>query len=660
MAVGHLIAVVCALMAVTVVAGPRRPCATLAPSLCWHDSSAVYNITSHVPSHDQCCELCRSSERAKCQAWAFYNNPNTHAWECHLYQSTPAHTVEANCTSGFPSTAPPAHRKNLLFLQCDEMDGRVLDPRHPLSKVTRMPHLERLASRGVNFVNTYTPNPLCAPSRASMWTGRRSSSIQAWSNVKSLMSLVEDPTRPDPICARVTGYGPDTCVELGKRQNVSTSIKHTFESLGFDVSLNGKMDTGGGMGGGFHGSGHWTGEDQGGLYYPGCELHSWAATANISRPALYPLYGQNNWINTNSPNGGPFAQDWRTVDECVRFLRNYKASDPPFLLYCSVVDPHPPYYSNTTWFEFVNQTALNESIAASAASWPPRKGIHPADAYSSISEGVGLHALPDVAYPLALAYHGQTAETDHMMGLVLDALDNSAANNKTFTLFTADHGEMHLEHQLVEKMSMYEGSVRVPLIVAGPGIGGNRMVTNFTSLLDVFPTFLDLVGVAPPSFLHGLSLAPLLGLNTTQPAAFHRPAHVVSEYMGEESVAPTFMLRQGSLKLVVRSDGRNRDSRQGHHSQPHLAPQLFNVDDDPHEANDLASDHADIVNQLDDILRSVVDYDTVAGEVVLEGKTTAKRWASQFPAAEVESMFYAAYDGASAQDYATFQTWIGS
>ena len=91
--------------------------------------------------------------------------------------------------------ASPRTRPNILFLQCDEMDGRVLDPRHPLSKVTRMPNLARLAARGVNFVGTYAENPLCAPSRASTFTGRRTSAIRVWNNVKAIASLIDDPSR---------------------------------------------------------------------------------------------------------------------------------------------------------------------------------------------------------------------------------------------------------------------------------------------------------------------------------------------------------------------------------------------------------------------------------------------------------------------------------
>ena len=78
------------------------------------------------------------------------------------------------------------------------------------------------------------------------------------------------------------------------------------------------------------------------------------------------------------------------------------------------------------------------------------------------------------------AYHGCTAEMDAMMGQIMDALALSKAANETLTLFTADHGELHLEHRLVEKMSMFEGSARVPLIMAGPGVPEGSVVTNIT------------------------------------------------------------------------------------------------------------------------------------------------------------------------------------
>jgi arylsulfatase A-like enzyme len=90
-----------------------------------------------------------------------------------------------------------------------------------------------------------------------------------------------------------------------------------------------------------------------------------------------------------------------------------------------------------------------------------------------------------------------------MMGMVMNALAaNVPAAENAWTLFTSDHGEMHLEHRIVQKMSMYEGSARVPLIVAPPaGTPGARrgvVEATFVSLLDIFPTFCDIAGAVAP------------------------------------------------------------------------------------------------------------------------------------------------------------------
>jgi arylsulfatase A-like enzyme len=71
-----------------------------------------------------------------------------------------------SASAGLAAAAPK--RPNILFLMTDQMQGRVLDPAHPC----KTPHLDRLARRGVRFVNAYTPNPVCSPARASLMTGR--------------------------------------------------------------------------------------------------------------------------------------------------------------------------------------------------------------------------------------------------------------------------------------------------------------------------------------------------------------------------------------------------------------------------------------------------------------------------------------------------------
>lgn len=93
-------------------------------------------------------------------------------------------------------------------------------------------------------------------------------------------------------------------------------------------------------------------------------LHSWAQSANISKAAFARLDMPNNWIDTSHATS--FVSDWTTIANCERFLREpslHKPSSPLFFLYCSVVNPHPPYRSNATWEAYVNRDALSASLA---------------------------------------------------------------------------------------------------------------------------------------------------------------------------------------------------------------------------------------------------------------------------------------------------------
>ena len=91
-------------------------------------------------------------------------------------------------------------------------------------------------------MNNYCNSPLCAPSRSSMWTGRYVNNILTWSNVKSITATVDDPSKPDPTCAKIIGYGDEWCVNMGKEQNITTTIKQSMIDAGYNVTLYGKMD----------------------------------------------------------------------------------------------------------------------------------------------------------------------------------------------------------------------------------------------------------------------------------------------------------------------------------------------------------------------------------------------------------------------------------
>eukprot|EP01084_Bolivina_argentea_P249239 417134_1 len=405
-----------------------------------------------------------------------------------------------------------------------------------------MPNLRNLAKDGINFINSYTNSPVCVTSRSSMWTGRYVSNIQVWSNEKSLTAQVENPNKADPNCAKIVGYGEQICVELGRRQNVTTTIKQSMISADYNVQLFGKMDIGGGMSvtnttnaDGFHSpqNGNWSNKLNGSCsinntktYCAGEVIHFWTRQSNVTHGGmLSPPVG--NWININFAKGSSMeVHDETVMNNCVDYIHKYANSNEtkPFLMYCSMVNPHPPYFTNSTWLKYLNYTALNESYYGLLNNFNginSFNNMNHADKYTSISYNVGNinytdnSILPNWSYNLYQAYFASCATLDYMMGKIINKLKSYPDLYKnTLILYTSDHGELHLEHRSVEKTSMYEGSSRVPLIVSGPNIASNVIIqNNFTSLVDILPTFLDTANISYenkiyPKNLNGYSLSP--------------------------------------------------------------------------------------------------------------------------------------------------------
>ncbi|MBN3316773.1 ARSK Arylsulfatase, partial [Atractosteus spatula] len=137
---------------------------------------------------------------------------------------------------------------------------------------------------------------------------------------------------------------------------------------------------------------------------------------------------------------------------------------------------------------------------------------------------------------------------------ILLALRDSQLLSSTVLLFTSDHGELAMEHRQFYKMSMYEGSSHVPLLVMGPRVRAGLQVPQPVSLVDIYPTALDLAGIPLPGGLSGHSLLPLLSRDTP-PKGRPRPNWVLSEFHGSDVNASTYMLRTEQWKYIAYADG---------------------------------------------------------------------------------------------------------
>ena len=172
-------------------------------------------------------------------------------------------------------------------------------------------------------------------------------------------------------------------------------------------------------------------------------------------------------------------------------------------------------------------------------------------------------------------YYAMITYADRLLGQVLEALRATGQADDTVIVFTADHGDMLGERGLWYKMTFFEHSSRVPMILHWPGEFSPRRVAQNVSLVDLLPTFAELAddGTFDPVLpIDGTSLLELASGNTVG-----HPDTVFGEYMAEGTFQPAFMIRRGNYKYVACAGD---------------PPQLFDLSADPHELKNLAAESA--------------------------------------------------------------------
>lgn len=534
----------------------------------------------------------------------------------------------------FCLSLPTNKKHNILFLMCDSMDGRVLDPSSPVSQRMAMPNLRQLASEGTNFVRTYAESPQCVPSRASMFTGRYTHEIKAWSNEQGI-AVIPSTGEVDPTCKKF--YGEKLCRQWGKEQNVSATLFDSMKDNGYFMHLYGKVDVGAGLLGSENPS---QANATANGFHSGPSIGICTRSADIRRPTKpAPLDITDDTQNNVHP------EDWRMVDRCVEFLKNQDTAG--WMLYCSVNIPHPAFNTNATWLAHVNTSAIPRP------PWQDEDAMHPADSYMSQSKNVWGHGYSDQdVQKVRKTYYAMCVETDFLMGRVLRALKATGQYDDTYIIFLSDHGEMNMEHRQVWKNSMYEASERVPMMISGPGLQKGVTETRLTSLLDVYPTLVALAGGTPPSFLRGHSLLPLLQAGSSaEGTTFPEDRHVTAQYHSNMGNTGSFMVRWRQYKYIV--FGTTLSTFKGYKAQ------LFDVDQDPDEMHDIAASNPDLVAAMEAKLKSHYDYQAVDKECKANDFMIYKNYfMDQLGRHKLRSKFQRTYKGFDDNDMQKIDAWV--
>ena len=265
------------------------------------------------------------------------------------------------------------------------------------------------------------------------------------------------------------------------------------------------------------------------------------------------------------------------TDAAVQFIENYSETDP-FFLYLSFTSPHDP------------RTAPGEyATMYSPEDIPVPENFLPEHPFDNGEMRIRDEVLapfprtPKIVQQHIADYYGMITHMDAEMGRVLSTLEATGHLDNTIVIYTADHGLAVGQHGLLGKQNLYNHSIHVPSIFAGPGIPEGETVDALTYLYDVFPTVCELTDVACPDTIEGCSLVPLMN------------GHV-------ERVRPTVFAAYRDIQRTI-TDGRWKLIRYYVSEETGAGTdciQFFDLEQDPWETTNLADlpEHADRIRSL--------------------------------------------------------------
>src|SRR6056297_630259 len=456
-------------------------------------------------------------------------------------------------------------RPNILIFMVDQLNG-TLFPDGPADWL-HAPNLAKLAARSTRFANAYTASPLCAPGRASFMSGQL--------------------PRRTRVCDNAAEFSADI-----------PTYAHHLRRAGYQTCLSGKM--------------HFVGPDQ--LHGFEERLTTDIYPADFGWTPDYRRPGERiDWWyhNLGSVTGAGVAEITNQMEYDDEVAHHAEAKlydlarghdDRPWCLTVSFTHPHDPYVARRRFWDLYEDCAhLAPEVPAMdyADHDPHSRRIFDANDWRSFD------IRKEDIRRSRRAYFANISYLDAHVGAVMEALEGTRQDKDTIILFVSDHGDMLGERGLWFKMSFYEGSARVPLMIAAPGMEPGR-VTDPVSTIDVCPTLCDLAGVSMDEvapWTEGQSLMPL-------GQGAEREAPVAMEYTAEASNAPLVALRRGRWKFTRCA----------------LDPdQLFDLRDDPHELANIADDpaHADTLRQFSDMACMRWDLDAFDAQV---RESQARRW----------------------------------
>lgn len=412
------------------------------------------------------------------------------------------------------------------------------------------PNLDRLAAMGTSFNNAYimggNSGAVCMPSRAMLLTGRHLFGIEGQGReIPETHTLIGEHLQEN-------GY---VTFGTGKWHNGKAAYARSF-SQGDEIFFGGMSD-------------HWN-----------VPLFHFDSTGEYTPAIPYienPFYSKEiEYYNADHFRHGEHSTDIFT-DAVTNFISSHNHQEP-FFAYLSLTAPHDPRSLPEKYLQMYDTANINLP-----ANFLPE---HPFDNGELVIRDEKLAAFPRTPSETKLHirdYYAMITHLDEKIGDILALLEEQNQLENTIIIFTGDNGLAVGQHGLMGKQNLYEHSIKVPLLIAGPGIPPSVTRDQLVYLWDIYPTLVEMIAQEIPASVLGKSFAQ----------AFSNPDY---EHRGEMLFAYRHLqraARKEDFKLIEYQVDEKRTT------------QLFNLQEDPWEMNSLSQDpaYAEKVEELRQILQ---------------------------------------------------------
>ena len=441
--------------------------------------------------------------------------------------------------------------KNLIVILTDGHDARYLGAAgHPLMHT---PALDRLAESGTRFASAYTPCPICVPARASFATGLHVHQHHCWDNAQAYDGSI-------PGWAQYLRNAGRPVEAIGKMH-----YRKSEDPLGYNKQHE-PMHIMDGIG------------------------MVWGAVRDPF-PKLDKPFRLISQVGVGVSNYNLY--DRRVANRASEWLKERADVDQgPWALYVGFAAPHPPLVAPR---EYLSHYPIDKMPMPKSYTDPSAQH-HPWIEAQNEFIGQDKFFADDDERRLGYAsYLALLSFVDAQVGMILDTLEQTGLKAETRVLYTSDHGDSPGARGLWGKFNFYEESARIPMILSGPDVPKGKVCNTPVSLVDCHATALDALAVDRPLDDIAVESRSLFDIAA---APDDSKRLVLSQYHAFASTSAGYMLRSGNFK---------------YHFYVGYQPELFDLDSDPEELNDLSTndEYSNVLATMEKLLRSKLDPEVV-------------------------------------------------